>query len=168
MMLCYQVCVMLPAQRNLLSFPTGHQVWTTFPSQTTLLFFPQQIIKWVPHFNRRQPCFFSLPTRSSTVCDASNTKDLAFFSQQIIKCVRYFQHRQRTRLSLAALKKIPTRKYKKGNSRTLVQDGLHSSALSSSIQSSSSNHFDLACPGKEEDSCRVVLMFRRPPVWLRD
>ena len=137
-MLCYQVYKMFPAQRTLLLFPIGHQVRTTFSSQTTLLFSPQRMIKCVPHFHRRQPCFFSLPhhqvcvilptqmtllsfpNRLSSVCDASNTNDLAFFSQQIIKCVRYFQHRRRTRLSLAALKKIPTRKYKKGNSRTLV------------------------------------------------
>ena len=135
----HQVCTTLPLQTTLLFSPSSyHQVCTTLPSQTTLLFFPHHIIKCVPHFHRRQPCFFPssyhqvctalpsqttllfFPTTSSSVCDASNTNDLDFFSQQIIKCVRYFQHRRRTRLSLAALKKIPTRKYKKGNSRTLV------------------------------------------------
>ncbi|XP_070173274.1 E3 ubiquitin-protein ligase RNF13-like isoform X2 [Littorina saxatilis] len=33
----------------------------------------------------------------------------------IFKCIRYFQFRRRTRLSTRALKRIPTRKYKKGD-----------------------------------------------------
>ncbi|KAL8593959.1 hypothetical protein ACOMHN_021811 [Nucella lapillus] len=33
----------------------------------------------------------------------------------IIKCIKYFQHIRRTRLSKSALKKIPTRKYRKGD-----------------------------------------------------
>ena len=97
---------------NLAFFPSAYdQLCATLPSQTTLLFFPQHMINCVPHFHRRQPCFFSLPhhqvcailptqmtllsfpNRLSSVCDASNTNDLAFFSQQIIKCVRCFQHK---------------------------------------------------------------------------